>query len=373
MTSKRPKEQHALRWGILGAAEIARKNWKAIQLTANSTVTGVASRDLDRSRGFIAQCQAEAPMPMAPKAFGSYEELLKSKEVDAVYIPLPTGLRKEWVMRAAAAGKHVVCEKPCAGSVTDLEEMLAACRRHRVQFMDGVMFVHSRRFERLRQELSDQQSIGRIRRIDSAFSFFGGPEFFQSNIRAQSELEPLGCLGDLGWYCIRLSLWVMNWQMPLQITGRLLSKGKGVGSPGNVPMEFSGELIFDGGVSAGFYCSFVTTIQQWAIISGTTGSVQMADFVLPFVGKDLVIERRRSDYRINGCYFRMETEHRTIAVPEWSHGHELAQETNCFRNFADQTRSGKLNEVWSAAALKTEKVMCGCLESAKTGETVALR
>src|SRR5207253_1806223 len=200
----------------------------------------------ERSRRFIAMCQVEAPMPVAPQAFGSYEELVKSKEIDAVYIPLPTGLRKEWVMRAAGAGKHVICEKPCACSVTDLQEMLDACRRHRVQFMDGVMFVHSRRFERLRQELHERKSIGRIRRIDSAFSFFGGPEFFQSNIRAQSELEPLGCLGDLGWYCIRLSLWVMNWQMPLQVTGRLLSKGTGAGSPGNVPTEFSCERVFGG-------------------------------------------------------------------------------------------------------------------------------
>src|SRR5262249_16220271 len=177
---------------------------------------------------------------------------------------------------------------------TDLEEMLDACRRQRVQFMDGVMFVHSRRFQQLRRELHERQLIGRIRRIDSAFSFFGGAEFFEDNIRAQSQLEPVGCLGDLGWYCIRLSLWVMNWQMPRHVTGRLLSEGKGAGSPANVPTEFSGELVFEDGVSAGFYCSFITTIQQWSIISGTEGSLQITDFVLPFVGKDLAIEFRRS-------------------------------------------------------------------------------
>src|SRR5215471_8449873 len=296
------------RWGILGAAEIARKNWKAIQLSGNSIVAGVASRDLERSRQFIARCQAEAPMPAAPRAFSSYEELVKSREVEGIYIPLPTGVRKEWVIRAAEDGKHVICEKPCAPNETDLEEMLDSCLRQRVQFMDGVMFVHSQRFQRLRQELDEKQRIGRIRRIDSAFSFFGGEEFFKDNIRAQSQLEPLGCLGDLGWYCIRLSLWVLNWQMPRQVTGRLLSEAKGAGSPSNVPTEFSGELVFEDGVSAGFYCSFVTTIQQWAIISGTEGSIQISDFVLPFVGSELGIEFRRSDYRIEGCDFRMETE-----------------------------------------------------------------
>jgi len=89
-------------------------------------------------------------MEVLPQAFGLYDDLLAKDTVEAVYIPLPTGVGKEWVLRAAAAGKHVVCEKPCAPSVADLREMVAACRLHRVQFMDGVMFTHSRRLEKLR-------------------------------------------------------------------------------------------------------------------------------------------------------------------------------------------------------------------------------
>ncbi len=84
-------------------------------------------------------------------------------EVDAVYMPLPTALRKQWVLRAAEAGKHVVCEKPCAASVADLQEMLTACRYNRVQFMDGVMFTHSRRMESLRvpsEKYSHAQPVG---------------------------------------------------------------------------------------------------------------------------------------------------------------------------------------------------------------------
>src|SRR5207248_2311921 len=114
-----------------------------------------------------------------------------------------------------------------------------------------------------------------------------------------------------------------------------------------------------------------TTIQQWASISGTNGLVEVSDFVLPFAGNELRLELRRSDYRIKGCDFRMETDRQTIAVPEWSHGHELAQETNCFRNFSEQVRSGKLNRAWPEEALKTEKVMCGCLEAARVGGAVA--
>ena len=95
-----------LRWGILGAANIARKNWKAIWNSKNGCVTAVASRDLQRSQSFINECQAQAPFRPAPRALGSYEELLAAPDVDAVYIPLPTGIRGHWVKRAAEAGKH---------------------------------------------------------------------------------------------------------------------------------------------------------------------------------------------------------------------------------------------------------------------------
>ena len=357
--------KNKVRWGILGTAEIAQKNWQAIQLSGNSTVVAVASRERSRSRRFIDQCQAEAPMERMPIACGSYEELLAMPEVEAVYIPLPTALRKPWVTGAAAAGKHVVCEKPCACTVADLEQMLAACRRHRVQFMDGVMFTHSRRMRRLRKVLNDRASIGQIKRITSAFCFFGAKNFFAHNIRVQSGLEPLGCLGDLGWYCIRLALWVMNWQMPLRVSGRLLSEQRGRGSRAAVPTEFSGELLFANGVTSGFYCSFVTDIEQWAIVSGTRGYAEIPDFVLPFAGKRVAFEVRRSDYEIRGCDFRMETSRRLVSTPEWSHGHPSAQEANCYREFAAQVRSGRLNETWPTEALQTQRVTCACLASAR--------
>ncbi len=114
--------QPMFRWGILGAAQIAKKNWQAIRNTNNGVVAAVASRDLQRSRRFIGECQAEAGFETAPRAVAGYEELITARDVDGLYIPLPTGIRKEWVLRAAAAGKHVVCEKPCASSVADLTE-----------------------------------------------------------------------------------------------------------------------------------------------------------------------------------------------------------------------------------------------------------
>jgi predicted dehydrogenase len=356
-----------LRWGILSTAEIARKNWLAIRNTGNSVVTAVASRQLTRSRQFIRECQTQAPFAEEPAALGSYQELLASPAVDAVYIPLPTGLRKEWVIRAAEAGKHVVCEKPCAGNLAELQEMLDACRRHNVQFMDGVMFMHSRRLESLRAVLDDGESVGAMKRLMMGFSFCAGPEFFTTNIRAQSALEPFGCLGDLGWYCIRLALWVMNWQAPQMVTGRVLSESRR-DHAAPVPTEFSGELLFDGGVSAGFYCSFLTADQQWAHLSGTKGTVRLADFVLPFFGNEVSFEVGNAFFAVTGCEFNMEARTHAVVTREYSNSHPSSQETNLFRNFGAQVLSGKLCEDWPRQALLTQQVMEECLAAARAGK-----
>ena len=354
-----------LGWGILSTAQIGRKNWRAIQNSGNATVVAVASRDLQRCLQFISECQADAPMEAAPQAFGRYEDLLASDAVKAVYISLPTGLRKEWVLRAAAAGKHILCEKPCAASVADLREMLDACRKHRVQFMDGVMFMHSRRLDRLREVLDNEQGIGAIKRITSAFSFGGPPEFFTSNIRTHGGLEPYGCLGDLGWYCLRLSLWAMKWELPTQVSGRILSELRRIDSPASVPTEFSGELWFAHGASAGFYCSFLTGIHQWANISGSRGYVRLEDFPLPYAGAELVFDSYQPGLVARGCDFKMEPHHRRVTIPEYSHGHSTAQETNMFRTFSHLVRSGHIDEHWPDIALKTQILMAACLESAR--------
>src|SRR5882724_3793870 len=167
-----------LRWGILSTAGIARKNWRAIRDSGNCIITAVASRDLNRSAKFIEEGQRDHPFETSPAALGGYEKLIASPNVDAVYIPLPTGLRKEWVLRAAAAGKHVLCEKPCGLSLADVQDMTDACKKNRVQFMDGVMFMHNPRLARLREILDDGKSIGSIKRIMSVFSFATAETFF---------------------------------------------------------------------------------------------------------------------------------------------------------------------------------------------------
>lgn len=357
--------QPACRWGILGTALIARKNWKSIRNAGNSRLVAVASRSAGKADQFIRECQAAAPLPEVPAACGSYEELLARKDVDAVYIPLPTGIRAEWVKKAAAAGKHVLCEKPCGVDTAEVSKIIKACDAHKVQFMDGVMFMHSNRLPLLKQVLDNPEAVGKIRRITSHFSFLGAREFMESNIRVSQELEPLGCLGDLGWYNIRLALWVMNYQLPTQVSGRLLAGSDHNHPEKSVPLEFSADLLFPGDVNASFYCSFTTENQQWAHICGTRGSIRLKDFVVPFYGNESVFELDNPNLEIVGCDFNMQSHPRHFAVPEYSNGGTNSQETNMIRTFSQLVLSKKHDSSWGIITLKTQKVLDACLQSAR--------
>ena len=340
-----------LRWGILSTAQIGRKNWRAIQLSGNGIVAAVASRTLAGAERFIAENQAAAPFAIPPRALGSYGELIEASDIDAVYIPLPTGLRKAWVLRAAAAGKHIVSEKPCATSATDLREMLEACRRHGVQFMDGVMFAHSIRLTAMRASLDDGAGFGELRRITTDFSYRAPKNFFSTDIRAHSALEPLGCLGDLGWYCVRFSLWAAGWQLPLRATGRSLAQRGRTDSPQPVPTDFAGELFFERGLAADFHCSFLADFHQSAVIAGTRDRLTVDDFVLPR-------ERAEIEFTVND---------RRVIVTESGAPHATSQETNLFRNFTAQVLAGRLHAGWVDQALKTQQVVDACFASARDG------
>ena len=350
-----------LRIGFLSTAGIGRKNWKAIFHSGNAVVSAVASRDAQKGRKFIDDCQCDFTFEKTPQAFGSYEEMLASPEVDAVYVPLPTGLRKDLVIRAAQNGKHILCEKPCAANLAELDAMLAACRKNSVQFLDGVMFMHNPRLPKIREVLDDGKSLGQLQRMSSGFCFYFGDDFFQKNIRVDAALEPAGCLGDLGWYSIRFFLWTLNWQLPHTVTAKILAQ-----SAGGVPTEFSAELFFDGGVSAEFYSSFLTAKQQWVSVGGRNGWLRLPDFIHPRNGYEPAFE-------LNGSEVRTESGAKCPpAADPAGYGHATAQDARMWRNFANQIFSGQLNEDWPMWSQQTQKVMDACLEAGRSGSPVKL-
>ncbi|MEO5917029.1 MAG: Gfo/Idh/MocA family oxidoreductase [Luteolibacter sp.] len=347
-----PNPIPTLRWGILSTARIIRRNWPGMRDSGAGTLVALASRDAAKAERFIDEMQAIAPWPVRPVAHGSYESLLESADVDAVYIPLPTGVRKEWVMRAAAAGKHVLCEKPCAVNAADLKEMIDCCEKHGVMFMDGVMFMHDPRFVRLREILDDGETVGPLKRITSSFSFRAGEDFALTDIRGASGLEPTGCLGDLGWYCLRASLWAMNWRMPTRVSGRILDSVTNPDSATAI-MGFSAELDFPDGVTAAFYCSFLSPDQKWLSISGTKGNLRVPDFVSPAPGND-------TDWEIN--YHRVER----------SGEAGMNNEARMFACFAETVCAGAPDRSWAEISLKTQILLDACELSAKLGRPVTI-
>src|SRR5262249_28853471 len=132
-----------------------------------------------------------------------------------------------------------------------------------------------------------------------------------------------------------------------------------------VPIGFSGELFFPGGTSSSFYCSFQAANQQWAIVGGTQGYFQLADFVVPFFGSEVGFEVNSPTLRIRGCDFNMESHPRRFAVQEYGSGTENAQETNMIRKFAQIVLSGQLEPHWGDQALATQQVIDACLRSAQ--------
>jgi predicted dehydrogenase len=347
-----------LRIGVLGAAGILRKkNWQAIKCSGNAVIAALATRDLARTREVVAERQAAVPFPEAPKAHASYEALLADPTIEAVYLPLPTAVRKEWIIRAANAGKHIISEKPTAISAADLGEIFNACRARKVQFMDGVMFDHNPRLKRVLEMLDDPVRIGPVQRITSVFSFLGTGDFQEKNIRVAGNLEPVGCLGDLGWYCLRASLWAMRWQRPVSAMGRIHAA-----APDGTPIDFSGELHFADGVSAGFHCSFRAYSQQWVNISGVNGTVRVPDFVNP-----------SSDCPVAWEVNFQPVPKRDLDIHLGTATTSESQESLMFRDFANQVRSGTVNEEWFKVAWENQLAMDACLASARAeGRLVTL-
>lgn len=355
-----------LRWGVLGAAVIARKFWQAVRLSDCSTITAIAARDAERAQQFIADCQSRFPVVAPPQVLRDYQQVVESPDVDAIYIPLPTGLRLPWVLEAAQHGKHVLCEKPCAVSNADMLAMVTACQQAGVQFMDNVMFMHSQRMQKLRDLLSDPQNVGSVQRVATQFSFLGDDSFFSGNIRNQTNLEPWGCLGDLGWYCIRACLLAMGDELPVAVRGRLLSSETGAGPP----VEFSGELFFAGGRSASLYCSFRNQNQQWLHVSGTGGNLWIDDFVLPWFGNRLSIRQRRPSFNESGYDFNYECHGQDWWVDEYGNGHPTAQEVRLIRRFVECSRAPEA--YWPEISRRTQTIMQALWDSAQSDRDITL-
>lgn len=178
-----------IRFGILSTAKIAREFVApAIFKASNARIEAIASRDIKKA-------QRLAKNYNAPLAFGSYDELLASDDIDAVYIPLPTSHHIEWAVKAAQAGKHVLCEKPIALKASDIKRLIKARDKAGVVVSEAFMVTYHPQWRKVKALLS-KGAIGKLRMIDASFTYFNTDA---NNMRNQPELGG-GALPDIGVY-----------------------------------------------------------------------------------------------------------------------------------------------------------------------------
>lgn len=183
------KKSSPLRFGILSTARIGREHVIPALLSADHcVVSAIASRDLGRARKTASHFGVAT-------AFGSYEELLASDEVDAVYIPLPTSQHVEWAVKAAAAGKHVLCEKPIALKASDIKSIVRARDKANVVVSEAFMITYHPQWLKVR-ELIAKGAIGTLRQVDASFSYYNVDP---GNMRNQVELGG-GIIPDIAVY-----------------------------------------------------------------------------------------------------------------------------------------------------------------------------
>ncbi len=228
-----------LRWGLLGAARIAKSYTAAIRSSRNGTLTSVAARDPERARGF-------AKEEGIPQVAASYDELLADPGIDAIYIALPNALHSEWAIRALHAGKHVLCEKPLATSAADAMRMQAASLETGRILAEAAMY----RFHPVNTTATDLLRSGRIGDLVSVNATFFAPVGEDDPIRFSPALGG-GALLDLGFYCVNLLRWAAGCE-PIEIHGVHHNH------PGGVDFWSAGAMKFPTGALGTFSCAYGT-------------------------------------------------------------------------------------------------------------------
>ena len=225
----------------------------------------IASRDEARARSVAATLDI-------PTAYGSYEALLADPHVDAIYNPLPNSLHAEWTLKAAAAGKPVLCEKPLAVDSAQAQRMIDGAREHGVLLMEAFMYRFHPQHARVR-ELIDTGTIGELRFVRTAFTFMLEP-FKPSNVRLQGDLAG-GALMDVGCYTVNAA------RMLFGEEPRWASAQWDFRPEFNVEVSLAGILGFSAGRTAVFDCGFRAAGSGSYSAVGTTGQIDVPAAFVP--------------------------------------------------------------------------------------------
>ncbi|TFE28157.1 Gfo/Idh/MocA family protein [Cohnella luojiensis] len=276
-----------LRWGILGCAAIAdRAVIPAIQASETGELLGIASRDETKARN-------KAEQFGIPKHYGSYEAMLTDPDIDAVYIPLPNHLHKEWSIAAAKAGKHILCEKPLAMDAKEAQEMVDFCKETGVHLAEAFMYRHHPRIARVKEIIASGE-IGKLRGIRGVFTYNGAAN--KGDIRQVKEWGG-GGLYDVGVYPLSAARLIMGVE-PEAVTVQALFSAE----HDDVDMMASGLVEFPGHVALTFDCGMWATFRNELEIVGTEGTIVLKPSFLPSKETDDIAIHVGDSVRREGPY-----------------------------------------------------------------------
>jgi D-xylose 1-dehydrogenase (NADP+, D-xylono-1,5-lactone-forming) len=322
-----------LRWGILGTARINRMLIPPLRVSPGNRLIAVASRDLARGEAYAREWEIE-------RVHGSYEALVADPEIDAVYIPLPNHLHAEWTIKAARAGKHVLCEKPLALSVEEVDAMTLACREARVVLAEAFMYRHHPQTLRVK-ELLDSGAIGGLRYLRGSFSF---PLTRPNDVRLRPEWGG-GCLWDVGCYPLSFARFLVG-REPLE------AYGSQVLGPTGVDETFAGQLVFPGDVLFQFDAGFRSPARAEMELAGTEATIRVHHPWRPEQDHPLLVTR----------------DGRTEEIAAPGEDRYLLE----IEDLADAVRSGRPPRVSLADSRANVAALVALQRSAREGRTVKL-
>lgn len=253
-----------VKWGILGYASIARESFiPALLKAGNSEFYALASRSSDKLR----QCGEYFDYPV--KAYTNYDQLLDDPQIEAVYIPLPNSLHKEWTIKAARKGKHVLCEKPLALNSKDCRQMIEECQRNNVKLMEGFMYRYSDRIDKVKKIIQENK-IGQVKYVNSYF-------FSLASRASGDRINPTlggGSLFDLGCYPVNL-VGMISGAEPISIAVEAIPIN-------GVDRLLSAVLRYETGLIANIHCGWINEFRSLGTtIMGTEGTLEVPE---PFWG-----------------------------------------------------------------------------------------
>jgi len=304
----------------------------AIGQAGNAELVAVGSRKPETARAF-----ADAKGVRA--AHGSYGDLLADGNVDIVYVSLPNTLHCEWTIKAAEAGKHILCEKPLAIAVDECERMFGAAEANGVCLMEAFMYRCHPQTMRLR-EMVDEGRIGELRIVHSTFSFSVSDP---ANIRLSKPLHG-GGLMDVGCYCVNLSRFIAGAE-PIAVFG-----AAAYGDESGVDENLAGTLVFDSGAFGQFDVGVRSAGRSGAGIVGSTGRIAVPVPWKPGDTATVTVHDAGGSEEVTiqgGNPYVLEVEHFSRCVTE-----------------GEQPILSRADSVGNMAAI------CALHESAKTGEVV---